>query len=236
MTSPTPSMPIANSTRRTGAPWTRRSRRRAAARRSRRGPRSRRAARWSGDRSRPRCGRSPRSMKRSTCFSPRPSMSIAPREAKCVSSCQRRPSQSRLGHFVKTAFSGLTVGVPHTGQCFGGFGGPRAARALDLVRRRRDDLRDHVARAQDDDLVARADVLAGEVLLVVQRGELHRDAADVHGLEDRERMQVAELRRRSTRSRAAGSPSSSAGTSRRSPSAGRGRRRRVGAGARRRRP
>ena len=50
-------------------------------------------------------------------------MSIAPREAKCLSSCQRRPGQSRLGHWVKTAPSGLTVGVPQTGQRAGGRGG-----------------------------------------------------------------------------------------------------------------
>ena len=69
----------------------------------------------------------------------------------------------------------------------------RAALALDRVRRRRDDLRDHVARAQHDHLVARADVLAGDVLLVVQRRQLHGDAADADGLEHRERVQVAEL-------------------------------------------
>ncbi len=43
-------------------------------------------------------------------------MSIAPRETKCASSCQRRSGQTRFGHLVNTEPSALTVGVPHTGQ------------------------------------------------------------------------------------------------------------------------
>ena len=43
----------------------------------------------------------------------------------------------------------------------------------------RDDLRDHVAGAQDDDLVALADVFALKVLLVVEGGELDGHPADV---------------------------------------------------------
>src|SRR5207247_2885713 len=69
----------------------------------------------------------------------------------------------------------------------------RAVLALDGMRRRREDLRDDLAGAQDDHLVADANVLAGDVLLVVQRRELHRDTANVDGLEDGERVQVAEL-------------------------------------------
>ena len=75
-------------------------------------------------------------------------------------------------------------------------GRPRDRRALlvlDDVRRGREDLRDDVAGAQDDDVVARADVLAGDVLLVVQRRQLDGHAADVDGLELGERVQVAEL-------------------------------------------
>ena len=104
-------------------------------------------------------------------------MSIAPRETKCLSSCQARAGQSRLGHFVKTLSSGLTVGVSQNGQRAGGRGQRRAALALDDVRRRRDDLRDHVAGAHDDHVLARADVLAHDVLLVVERRELDRHAA-----------------------------------------------------------
>ena len=61
------------------------------------------------------------------------------------------------------------------------------------MRRRRDDLRDHVAGTHDDHVVAEAQVLAREVLLVVQRRELHGHAADVDRLEHGERVQVAEL-------------------------------------------
>src|SRR3954453_1770342 len=51
-------------------------------------------------------------------------MSIAPREAKCLSSWNCRPGQPpRLGHIVKTRPSGLTVGVPHDGHVAGGRGG-----------------------------------------------------------------------------------------------------------------
>jgi hypothetical protein len=61
------------------------------------------------------------------------------------------------------------------------------------VRRGGQHLRDDVARPQDDDLVAWADVLAGDVLLVVQRRELDGDPAHVHRLERGEGMQVAVL-------------------------------------------
>jgi hypothetical protein len=49
------------------------------------------------------------------------------------------------------------------------------------VRRRRDDLGDHVAGAQHDHLVALAQILAREVLLVVERRQLHGHAADATG-------------------------------------------------------
>ena len=87
----------------------------------------------------------------------------------------------------------LTVGVSQNGQRSGGRGGSARSGALGRVRGGRDDLRDHVAGAQDDHVVAGAHVLAREVLLVVQRRGLDRDAADVHRLERRERVQVAEL-------------------------------------------
>src|SRR3954452_4634671 len=50
---------------------------------------------------------------------------------------------------------------------------------------RTDDLRDDVARALHDDDVAFADVLAVDVLLIVQRRARHGDAADLDGLEQR---------------------------------------------------
>ena len=64
---------------------------------------------------------------------------------------------------------------------------------LDHVRRRGDDLGDHVARPQDDHVLACPDVLAHDVLLVVQGRELDRHAAGRHRLEDRIGAQVAEL-------------------------------------------
>ena len=54
----------------------------------------------------------------------------------------------------------------------------------------RDHARDHVAGARDDHLVALAHVLARDVLLVVERGELHRHARDLHRLELGERHHV----------------------------------------------
>ena len=128
-------------------------------------------------------------------------MSIAPRETKCLSSCQRRSGQSRFGQLVKTEPSGLTVGVSQNGQRSGGCGGGRAVGRSTRVRRGRDDLRDHVAGAQDDHLVADADVLAREVLLVVQRRQLHGDAADVDRLERARTGAGRRTCRRSTRSR-----------------------------------
>jgi hypothetical protein len=56
---------------------------------------------------------------------------------------------------------------------------------------RRDHLRDDVAGAHHDHLVALADVLALEVLLVVQGRGADGDARDVDRLEHRERKQVA---------------------------------------------
>src|SRR5881227_1721239 len=110
-------------------------------------------------------------------------MSIAPRETKCLSSCHWRSGHSRLGHLLKTPSSGLTIGVSQNGQRSGGrSGGERSGRSTAWV-----------AGTQDDHLVAAADVLAREVLLVVQRGELDRHAADVHGLQLRERVQVAKF-------------------------------------------
>ncbi len=54
-----------------------------------------------------------------------------------------------------------------------------------------DDLRDDVAGALDDDGVADADILARDLVLVVQGGALHDDAADGDRLERRDRGQRA---------------------------------------------
>jgi hypothetical protein len=105
-----------------------------------------------------------------------PSMSIAPRETKCLSSCQRRSGQSRLGHLVKTSPSTLTVSVLQNGQRFGRPRDGGRFLASTTCGAGESDLRDDVAGAQDDDVLARAEVLADDVLLVVQRRELDRDA------------------------------------------------------------
>ena len=120
-------------------------------------------------------------------------MSIAPCETKCLSSCHARSGQSRFGHFVNTDALRLDrLGVAERAA----LRRARAARAaflLDHVRRRRDDLRDHVAGAHHDHLLALADVLADDVLLVVQRRQLDRHAADFDRLEHRVGAHVAEL-------------------------------------------
>ena len=53
-----------------------------------------------------------------------------------------------------------------------------------------DDLRDHIAGALDDDGVADADVLARDLVLVVQGGALHDDAAHGDRLQHRHRGQA----------------------------------------------
>ena len=134
-------------------------------------------------------------------------MSIAPR--KCLTSWNVCPGQPRrLGQIVHTESSGLTVGVPHIGHFFGGLGlaQPLALATLD---ERGDHLGDHVAGPRHDDLVALANVLARQILLVVEGRRRDRDAADVDRLQHRERQQAAgptdvphdpvELRRRGDR-------------------------------------
>ena len=113
--------------------------------------------------------------------------------AKCLSSCQRRSGQSRLGQRVNTRPASLTVGVPHDGQRAGGrSGGERSGRSTacgagETTCGITSPARSTITSSPD------ADVLAREVLLVVQRRELDRDAADVDRLEHGERVQVAEL-------------------------------------------
>ena len=117
-------------------------------------------------------------------------MSIAPLLTKCLTCWKGWPGQpARLGQIVKTASSGLTVSVPQAGHFFGGFG----LRALPsaALDQRRDHLRDHVAGAHHDHLVADADVLARQVLLVVQGRGGDGDAADVDRLQHREGDEVA---------------------------------------------
>ncbi len=121
-------------------------------------------------------------------FSPRPSMSMAPR--KCLTSWKVWPGQPRrFGQMVHTESSGFTVGVSQTGHLLGGLGLPQSL-ALAPLDQRRDHLRDHVAGARDDHLVALAGVLARQVLLVVKGGGRDRHPSHVNGLQHRERKQA----------------------------------------------
>src|SRR3970282_1181855 len=62
-----------------------------------------------------------------------------------------------------------------------------AARALLALRRDRpDNLRDHVPGAPNDHGVPLSDILAMDLVLVVQRRVGHSDAADEHGFKNRE--------------------------------------------------
>ncbi len=61
-----------------------------------------------------------------------------------------------------------------------------------MLNQRRDHLRNHVARTGDDDLIALADVLAGQILLVVKRRLADGHAAHLDGLKLRERNHVAD--------------------------------------------
>ena len=116
-------------------------------------------------------------------------MSIAPLLTKCLTCWKVWPGQPvRLGQIVKTLSSGLTVGVLQIGHLLRRL---RLRRARIRAREfRRDHLGDDVARAHDDDLVADPDVLASEVLLVVEGRGGDRDAADVDRLQHREGNQV----------------------------------------------
>ena len=67
--------------------------------------------------------------------------------------------------------------------------GLRAVRPL--LRHHFDDLRNDVAGALHDDRIADANILARDLVFIVQRGVLHDDAADRHRLEPRDRRQRA---------------------------------------------
>ena len=149
VTSPTSSIPIANSTRaeRPLACEASIARDQRCARRSRRSPRARAAARRVsavevGGGAAP--ARAPCSS--ATCFSPRPSMSIAPRETKCLSSCQRAPGAVAVRALREDRALGLDRRRAAERAARRRPRRRRAVGALDRVRRRRDDLRDHVAR------------------------------------------------------------------------------------------
>ncbi|CAB4347178.1 unannotated protein [freshwater metagenome] len=61
------------------------------------------------------------------------------------------------------------------------------------MRRRRDDLGNYIAGAQDDHFIAWPDILANQVFFVVERRVLHNDTTKIDRRKNRKRVQVAEL-------------------------------------------
>ncbi len=140
---------------------------------------------------------SPSLKKSSICLSPSPSMSKALREQKCLSPSTACAGADELAgaaaHDVgdSPVFSSISrsAAEPQTGQVFGklvGFGAWRALVEHDL-----DDLRDDVAGPLHHDRVADPHVLAGDLVLVVQRRVRDDDAADGDGPELGDRRQRA---------------------------------------------
>ena len=101
-----------------------------------------------------------------------------------MSPCTIWAGQERLGQRTWTSPGGWTSGVPQAGHSVGHDEGPLVAVAL--LGQRRHHLGDHVAGPLHDDPVADAQVLAGDVLLVVEGRELDRRPAD------RDRLQLGE--------------------------------------------
>ena len=127
---------------------------------------------------------------------------------------------------VDLAHGGAAAGRADLGHLVG-LGALRA-----LVEHDAHDLRDDVAGAAHDHRVADADVLAGDLVLVVQRGVRDHDAADRHGLElggGRQRAGAADL---DVDALAARSSPPAAGTCGRSPSAARATRSRAASASR----
>ena len=103
-----------------------------------------------------------------------------------ISVSSPREGQARFGQRCMTSPSGFTTSAPQRGQWLGIRNSfvPFAMRPG-----RPDDLRDHVPRALDDHEVALANLLAVDVLLVVERRARDGDAADLDRLEDPPRIE-----------------------------------------------
>ena len=148
--------------------------------------RARRARDAAACRCRPACARSSLSTSWSTSFSPRPSMSIAWRLAKCSSACLRCAGQTRPPVQRAIASSGSrTIAEPHSGHCVGMTNSRASAGRRSASTRTTSGITSPARRTIDG--VADAHVLAPDLVLVVQRRVGHRDAADEHRLEPRDR-------------------------------------------------
>ena len=117
------------------------------------------------------------SHRRRTSCSPTPSMSAAAC-TQLISDSRPREGHARFGQRCIASPSGLTTAVPQSGHARH----PERLRAATVLAGRPDDLRDHVAGALHDHVVALADLLAVDVLLVVQRRARDGDAADLDRL------------------------------------------------------
>ena len=111
-----------------------------------------------------------------------PSMSMAPRLTKCFSDSKNWAGQAELGQRCMASPSSLTTAVSHSGHRSGirNCGAAFLAGHGDGA----DDVGDDVAGALDFDHVADADVLAVDVLLVVEGRVLNGCAADDDRLQD----------------------------------------------------
>ena len=108
----------------------------------------------------------------STICSPRPSMSMPPREAKYAIFWSRWAGQSGATQRVSASPSGRTSGLPQRGHTVGNVHGVLSRRPQ--RQHGPDHLGDHVTGLAHDDRVAGADVLERHLVLVVQRRHRRR--------------------------------------------------------------
>ena len=109
-------------------------------------------------------------------------MSMALRLTKCFSDSKNWAGHAELGQRCMASPASLTTAVSHSGQRSGmRNSGPRSSPGTGTWP---EDVGNDVAGALDLHHVADADVLAVDVLLVVQGSVLHGGAADDDGLQD----------------------------------------------------
>ena len=152
-------------------------------RRSPRSPRARAAAPSSGGRDRAASTR-PCLPEDANRLLATPSMSATPVQLMSVS--RPRDGQARFGQRCIASPSGSTIAAPHSGQGRH----PELLRTAPVRPGRADDLR-MTSPARWTKRRPRADALAVDVLLVVKRRPRHGDAADLHRLDDRPRIERA---------------------------------------------
>ena len=161
-------------------------------------------------------------------------MSIASRRAKCLSR-----SSTCAGHEAFGQRRSTSPSAPHgLGPAHRAALGrrPRLGAGRPLLEHDRHHLRDHLAAPLDPHRVALPHVLAGDLLLVVERGAAHGGSREEHRLEVRDGRQAAGAAHLHLDRAAPPSRPAAPGTCRRSPSAGTSRSSRAPAAARSRPP